>query len=184
MHRIEAYITLAIIFIVAIFILYLPILFLLRKKGINVMRQLGCLALFCSIMLIAFATIFFVFPISFSPAQYVLNVTPFQWLNEINPVKMFITEVIPNIMMFIPLGIFMPVVFRKMRKFYATACTAFFVTFGVEFFQYFIGRSSDIDDIIANLTGGIIGYGIFKISNQLFQNKIFWNNLLGLKEEF
>ena len=33
MHRIQSYITLAIIFIVVISILYLPILFVLKKKG-------------------------------------------------------------------------------------------------------------------------------------------------------
>jgi len=92
---------------------------------------------------------------------------------------MFIEEVVPNIMMFIPLGIFVPVVFEKTRKFYRTAFIAFLVTFSVEFFQYFIGRSSDIDDIIANLLGGIIGYGIFRIFNRLLTNKKWWNIFIG-----
>jgi len=179
MHRIEAYITLATIMIAILSILYLPILFFLKKRGKGIIRQLSYLALFCSVFLILFATIFFVLPITFRPDQYVLNLRPFQWLSEGNASKMFIVEVIPNVMMFIPLGIFMPIVFRKMRRFYVMALVTFLVTFGIEFFQYFIGRSADIDDTIANLLGGIIGYGIFKVSDQLFQDRVYWDKLTG-----
>jgi len=175
LHRISAYVTLALIFIMAISILYLPILFFLKKRGVAIIRQLSCLALFCSSFLIVFATILFT-PITFTPEIYILNITPFDWLNNAN---MFVAEVIPNIMMFIPLGIFVPIVFAKTRKFYKTAVIALLVTFSVEAFQYFIGRSSDIDDIIANLAGGIIGYGIFKFLNILLKNKIWWSKLLG-----
>jgi len=154
--------------------MYLPILLVLRKKGKGIIRQLSYLALFSSIFLIIFATILFM-PITFTPEQYVLNIKPFQWLREINSIKQFTVEIIPNIMLFIPLGIFIPVVFEKVRKLYKTTLIVFFVTVSVEFFQYFIGRSSDVDDIIANLLGGIIGYGIFKVFNCLFRKKEWWN---------
>ena len=86
---------------------------------------------------------------------------------------------IPNIIIFIPLGIFIPIVFIKLRKVYKTALILFLVTFSIEFFQYFIGRLSDIDDIITNLLGGIIGYGIFKVFNYLFKDKEMWNKFIG-----
>ena len=179
MHRIEAYATLAVIFIAGISILYLPILFFMRKKGKSILRQFGGLFWFCSIFLIGFATIFFVFPIRFRPEFHVLNLVPFDWLNTPNSTQLFVTEVIPNVLMFIPFGLFTPIVFRKMRNFYTVAVTTLFVTVGIEAFQYFIGRSADIDDVLANLLGGIIGYGIFKATNLLFEHRIWWRRLMG-----
>ena len=52
MHRIEAYIRLGLIFVVIISILYLPILFKLKKKGISPTRQVSYIGLVCSIFLI------------------------------------------------------------------------------------------------------------------------------------
>lgn len=54
MHRIETYIRLGLIFVV---IIYLPILFKLKKKGISPTRQVSYIGLVCSIFLIVFATI-------------------------------------------------------------------------------------------------------------------------------
>ena len=60
MHRIQAHITLAIIFVIGITILYLPIMAKLKRKGKSIIRQCGYLGLFCSLFLIIFATILFV----------------------------------------------------------------------------------------------------------------------------
>ena len=180
MHRIEAYFRLAIIFIVVICILYLPILLKLEKKGISVFRQFGYLGLFCTIFIIIFATILFV-PITFQPEQHILNLIPFNWVNEQESTQQFLVEVIPNIIIFIPLGLFIPIVFINKRKLYRTAIIVFILTFCIESFQYFIGRSCDINDIIANLSGGIIGYLIFKILNQVAKKRNCWNKLIGNK---
>ena len=80
MHRIEAYIRLGLIFVVIISILYLPILFKLKKKGISPTRQVSYIGLVCSIFLIVFATMLFM-PISFN-STHTLNIIPFNW-NEI-----------------------------------------------------------------------------------------------------
>lgn len=177
MHRIEAYVRLAIIFILIISIIYLPILLILKKKGKTVTRQLSYLGLFCSIFLIIFATILFV-PINFHPDKYILNLNPFNWLESINSMQQFVVEKIPNILLFIPLGFFIPIVFKSKRKFYKTALFAFILTFSIEFFQYFIGRSSDVVDVLTNLFGSIIGYKIYKIFNNIFKSKSFWNRLI------
>lgn len=178
MHRIEAYIRLALIFIVIISVLYLPILVYLKKKGKSVIRQLGYIGLICSIFLIIFATILFV-PITFHPEEYILNIKPFNWIGNIDSFQQVLVEKVPNIMLFIPLGFFIPIVLKNKRKLYKTTLIAFGITFSVEFFQYFIGRSSDIDDIITNLLGAIIGYAIFKILNHFLEQKKWWKKLIG-----
>ena len=181
MHRIEAYIRLAIIFIVLISILYLPILFILKKKGKSPIRQLSYIGVFCSFFLIVFATILFV-PMNFHPEEYILNLSPFNWLENTNSVQQFIVEKIPNIILFIPLGFFIPIVFKKQRKLYKTLLLSFSITFGVEFIQFFIGRSADIVDIITNLFGTIIGYTIYKLLNSLCKSNLFWNILTNKNE--
>jgi len=177
MHRIEAYVGLAIIFILMISALYSPILFVLRRKGKSVIRQMSYVGFFCSVFLIIFATILFV-PITFRPENYILNINPFDWLENANSMQQFVVEKIPNIILFIPLGFFVPVVFKNNRKFHKIIIISFILTFGVEFFQYFIGRSADIVDVITNLFGAVIGYGIFMMFDKVFKSTKWWNELL------
>jgi glycopeptide antibiotics resistance protein len=177
---IQEYIKLAIIFLVIISIIYLPILFILKKRGIGIIRQISYLSLFFSALIIVFATIIIFTKITFSPDEYHLSLIPFErFKGNVNILKTIITEMIPNIIIFIPLGIFIPIVFKKARKLYKTALIIFLVTFSIESFQYFIGRLSDIDDIITNLLGGVIGFGIFRVSNYLFKDKNLWNKFIG-----
>lgn len=178
MHRLEAYIRLAVIFIAAISILYLPVLLWLKRKGKSILRQLGCVGLGCSLFLIIFATILFV-PITFHPKAHSLNLIPFHWLGKAERAEQLIVEKIPNVMLFIPLGFFLPVVFKSKRKLWKTVSVSFAVTFTVEFVQYFIGRSSDVDDIITNLFGAILGYFIFLICDILWRNHSWWERFTG-----
>lgn len=177
MHRLEAYITLAVIFILIITIIYLPIMWGLKKRGKSILRQLSYLGLFCAIFLIIFATILFT-PISLKPETHTLNLIPFSWIGSVDKMNQFIIEKVPNILIFIPLGVFIPIVFKTMRSGYKTILASFMVTFGIEFTQYFIGRSSDIDDIMTNLFGVIIGYLIYRTMNKVFKNSRRWKSLL------
>lgn len=170
MHRIEAYIRLAIIFIIILNILALPFLLHFKKKGISITRQMSYLGLIYSIFLIVFATILFV-PITLHPSKHILNIKPFNWLKEKNFIELATTEKLPNIMLFIPFGFFLPLTFQNKRKLSKTVFISLIITFSVEFIQYFIGRSSDIDDIIMNLLGAIIGYIIFKVINNFLSKK-------------
>lgn len=62
-----------------------------------------------------------------------------------------------NILMFIPLGFFLPFVSKKMnnRSIWKIAVT---VTVIVEVFQPIVGRSFDVDDIILNFAGIVVGF--------------------------
>lgn len=174
MHRLESYIRLAFIFIIIFTILYLPISHRLKKRGIPIPRQISWLGLFLSLFFIIFATILYT-PISFHQNTHTLNLIPFSWLNSMNGLDELLVEKIPNVLLFIPLGFFMPMVFKNMRFFHKTLWISFLITVNVEFIQFFIGRSSDIDDIITNLLGAIIGYGIFHIIQTVFHTSKFWH---------
>lgn len=177
LHRIEAYIRLALILIVILCVLYLPILFHLKKKGKSIIRQLSYIGLICSVFLILFATILFV-PITFPPEEYSLNMKPFNWIGNSDSFHQIVDEKVPNIMLFIPFGFFLPIVLKKKRKWYKTTLMTFGISFSVELIQYFIGRSSDIDDMITNVLGAIIGYAFFKLFSSFLKQKNWWNTLL------
>ena len=69
-----------------------------------------------------------------------------------------------NVIMFIPLGFFLPRVFPALRKFWRTLLTTTLIIAAVEFAQLFtLLGCCDIDDLILNVMGAAIGYGIHKI---------------------
>ena len=183
MNRIESYIRLAIIIILFVLVLYLPILFVLKRKEKSAIRQLSYIGLFCSLFIIIFATILYV-RISLPPKQYFLNLIPFNWTSDADAIGQLVNEKIPNILLFVPLGFFIPAVFRTKRKLYKIVIISFCITFSVEFIQYFIGRLADIDDIITNVLGGIIGYQIFQLINRIFINIKIWQNFIGGKKYY
>lgn len=64
-----------------------------------------------------------------------------------------------NVLMFIPLGYLLPKIWVRYRKFFRLIFYAFLVLIAVEVTQYFTMLGSlDVDDIILNLAGVIIGY--------------------------
>ena len=70
-----------------------------------------------------------------------------------------------NVIMFIPLGYFLPKVFPALQKFWRTILATVLIITAVEVAQLFtlLGKC-DIDDLVLNVIGATIGYGIFKLS--------------------
>ena len=90
-----------------------------------------------------------------------INLVPFKEMfrYEIGSYK-FNKNVIGNILLFIPFGYF-AAYYINSRKIKTTFIVTLIVTVGAEIIQYYIGRVFDIDDIILNLVGGILGYLLF-----------------------
>ena len=82
----------------------------------------------------------------------------------------FIRNVIGNIMLFIPFG-FLSSYLLKNRKFSVVTILTLIASLTIETVQYYIGRVFDIDDIILNLIGGIVGFLIY-VGLDAIKNKI------------
>lgn len=67
-----------------------------------------------------------------------------------------------NVVMFVPLGIFLPVLWDKYRNIKSTMLVAFCMTVGIEISQFFSYRATDINDIITNIAGALVGYLLTK----------------------
>ncbi|MFI3201418.1 MAG: VanZ family protein [Eubacteriales bacterium] len=74
----------------------------------------------------------------------------------------FIYHLIGNMIWFLPLGCITPLVHRKFKGFFSTVIIGVFLSFFIELFQWvFNSGVSDLDDIIVNTLGTIVGYGIY-----------------------
>ena len=71
--------------------------------------------------------------------------------------KMFILNVIGNIAIFIPFGYFVSH-YLKTKKHFPILCITLITSLCIEFVQLYIGRSFDIDDILLNCIGGMLGH--------------------------
>lgn len=100
-----------------------------------------------------------------------MNLTPFSEILRYEfGTKMFNYNVLGNIIIFIPFG-YLIGVYVNPKKIWPVIITTLITSGVVEFVQLKIGRSFDIDDVILNLVGGIIGYllyiGLSAISRRL-----------------
>lgn len=97
------------------------------------------------------------------------NVVPFQTISnyikasgQINA-SVWVSNLFGNVLAFMPLGFFLPLLFKRFMKFWPTLFLILFSTLAVECLQYvFRVGSFDIDDIILNTLGGAIGYLFYK----------------------
>lgn len=162
-------------------IIYLPI-FLVQKhrfgkrpfvRHLVVYAFIGC----CASLL--YLTILWYYPyITFRPDFYALNLQPFLWIREVyamGAAKMF-AQLLANIVMFVPYGLLLPVVFDRLKKPVYTALIVLATTLAIETLQYFMGRSADIDDVIMNTIGGIAGYFLYALLRRAFGEKPVWRN--------
>ena len=65
-----------------------------------------------------------------------------------------------NLGIFAPVGFFTALLWRKPR-WWKSLLVGFCASAAIEFIQIFIGRSSDIDDVILNTAGALAGFWIF-----------------------
>lgn len=72
-------------------------------------------------------------------------------------------NLVGNVLMFVPLGFFLPSIWNVFRRFWVLAPVALFLVVTVEAMQYFTGLGScDVDDLILNLPGVICGYLLYR----------------------
>jgi len=65
-----------------------------------------------------------------------------------------------NILLFVPLGIFLVLLFNQCQKLFVTAPIGMGISAVIELLQLFGVRSTDIDDVILNTVGTLLGYFI------------------------
>ena len=145
-----------IITIVLSVLLIIRIAYFKNSKKKFILHKEVVLLFFVAYVLILFQLV------TYSGNEYIgMNLVPFKEILRYDiGTDAFFRQVIGNIFLFMPFGFFVTY-YVNIKK----ISTMFLMTVGVslviEVVQYFIGRSFDIDDIILNVTGGILGFMVY-----------------------
>ena len=67
-----------------------------------------------------------------------------------------------NVILFIPLGVFLPLLWQKYQKFMSGIIFAFCFSLMIELLQMLTFRTTDVNDLITNTAGYMVGYLLVK----------------------
>ena len=106
------------------------------------------------------------------------NIVPFKtiklfingYINGFVSIKSFCINILGNLFAFMPCALFIPILFKKINKYYKFLIILIISVVIIEILQFItMSGSCDIDDLILNITGATVAYYILKIK---FINKI------------
>ncbi|MBP5272941.1 MAG: VanZ family protein [Clostridia bacterium] len=151
-----------------------------RQKRIDWKREALLLLMFVNLAVI----IRFVFfprelvdghiqPLVFDPATAFpirMNLVPLVHLLDYANVRDIVWNVAGNAAMFVPTGIVLPIVYKKLNNFWKVVGAGALISLCIELLQLpFPTRASDIDDIILNTLGVVVGYAVFALVRAIYR---------------
>ena len=93
-----------------------------------------------------------------------VNLLPLVNLFDYDNKRDLLLNVIGNVAMFIPSGIVLPIIYKRLDSFVKVILAGGGISLCIEIIQLpFSVRASDVDDLILNTVGVIIGYGIYAL---------------------
>ena len=110
-------------------------------------------------------------PLVFDPEQmlpFKINLEPFEHLDDYASKRNMALNVVGNIALFMPTGIVLPIVYKKLSSFFKVVGVGFLISLCIEIAQLpFYARTTDVDDLIFNTIGVAIGYIIYALARKL-----------------
>ncbi|MBQ6153887.1 MAG: VanZ family protein [Ruminococcus sp.] len=114
-------------------------------------------------------------PLLFDPNSafpFRINEIPFTNLFDYPTKKEILINLIGNSAMFIPTGIILPILYKKLDRFWKVILCGALISLTIEIIQLpFYVRVSDVNDLILNTVGVAAGYGIYALCRKLFKRK-------------
>lgn len=87
-----------------------------------------------------------------------INLVPFRGLEwSLSMMQQY--SIFGNILLFVPFGLLFNTVFVK--SFWRPACFSLLLSVCIEVIQIFVGRTCDINDVIFNTLGGLVGIALY-----------------------
>ena len=129
-----------------------------------VLRQRSFCKWFMVLLLAVYLTM--VFSVTGLPTAYTLqfdlsvNLVPLA--DIVNSPLEYVKNTLLNIVLFMPLGFLLPVIWREYRSAKTMAIVGLAVSLVIELLQLFTFRHTDVDDLIMNTLGAVIGYAAAK----------------------
>ena len=76
-----------------------------------------------------------------------------------------------NVLLFVPLGLLAPMLSERCREALPVTATALATSLAIEISQLLNSRVTDIDDLLMNVAGTLIGYCVFRFVDQKNKNQ-------------
>lgn len=112
-------------------------------------------------------------PLQFIPSEMFplrINLLPFVHILEYDNRRDTLLNIIGNVTMFIPSGIVLPVLYKKLNSFWKVTAAGALLSLCIEVLQLpFSVRASDIDDLLLNTFGCMIGYAVYACVRKIFR---------------
>ena len=115
-------------------------------------------------------------------ARFHMNLIPFRTIGEYiraifdgsMNLSIPIQNLFGNLLLFFPLGIYLPLFFKKLKSWKKYMVTIFIILLGIELVQIFTRRGSfDVDDLILNVSGAMIGCLLWKTRILQWLEKVY-----------
>lgn len=136
-------------------IVLIPLFFLLNKSVRNTKRSIWyCFTAIYLSGVYAVVGLPTVGYIHFAPN---INLEPFAYMFS------DFTNSLLNVVLFVPLGILLPLLWKRFKNPFRTVLFGLCVSAAIEFLQLFTYRATDINDLITNTFGALIGWCIGRI---------------------
>lgn len=137
-------------------LLLIPAYFVLNKYWLHNGRKAVLLWLFSCYLGCMYALV------GLPNVTYIRFAPNLNWIPLMGMVK-DLKNCLLNIALFVPLGFLLPLLSSAFRSAGATVCTGFAASLAIECLQIFSGRTSDVNDLITNTVGTLLGFCLVRI---------------------
>jgi len=172
------------VLVISVIWIALRVICCIKAKGFDLKRELQLLLVYiCIVVVVRFTFCPFskvngkIQPLLFDSGKIFpiwLNLKPFVYLFDYPTMKEALLNLVGNTAMFIPLGIVWPGVFKKLNTHGKVIAAGIGVSFSIEILQLpFFGRATDIDDLILNSIGFLMGYGIYLLVKKMRKGRYY-----------
>ncbi len=145
-------------------LIYCTVKFIKYKNGkkVNLLRELVNCTFYFYLIVVLYYTFGAVYTTSY---EITFNFIPIKKsINMINTnLGNAIYQIVGNILMLVPFGFFISLLYKRARNILVVGCLGFLFSFLIEIIQALLGRVGDVDDLIFNTIGAMIGFIGYKI---------------------
>ena len=172
----------------------------IRNKKINIFREIVLFIFFVYFLFLLLLTMFkggrIEFSNQFNSYMYreqgllgIINIVPIKdtintFIHSETGLRNSLRNVIGNILVFMPLGFFIPLLFDKLNNFKKVFKIGFLSSLAIELCQLFVNSNvCDIDDVIYNTLGAVVGFICYR-TFEMIMIKINLKNKLDKIRDF
>ena len=136
----------------------------IRNKKVDWKRERLHILMYINLLVILYFTFS---PLVLDPDEIFnckINLIPFVYLTDYDNRTHMIMNIFGNILMFVPSGIILPILYKRLDNFFKVVGTGFLMSLAIEILQLpFASRTSDVDDLIMNTLGVAVGFVLYII---------------------